>query len=100
MAAQVLAGIGTNGIELGKRQLTDNERGEIIDNLLEHASGLFTNEVKPAIENALNGIDKQFIAVLTIFSSLFSCCSSSRRTFSELRSKWTWKTLKGKLSFF
>ena len=58
MAAQVLAGIGTNGIDLGKRQLNDNQRGEIIDNLLEHASGLYTSQVKPAIENALNGINK------------------------------------------
>ena len=52
-AAQILAGLGTNGVTLGKREA--EARGPVIDSLVDHASGLFTNQVKPVIENALNG---------------------------------------------
>ena len=59
MAAQVLAGIGTNGVDLGKRDLDANTRGEIIDNLVAHANHLIATQVKPAVENALNGMNTQ-----------------------------------------
>ena len=55
LAAQVLAGLGTNGVSLGKRDLPVAARGELINNLVEHASGLYVNQVKPVVENALNG---------------------------------------------
>jgi hypothetical protein len=70
MLAQVLAGIGTNGINLsnlggavGKREAEG--RGAIIDSLVGHAAGLYSNQVKPAVENAVNGM-------LTHFSLLCS----------------------------
>jgi hypothetical protein len=53
-AAQLFANFGVNGVSLGKRDLTE-ARGPIISNLVEHASGLFTTQVKPVLENALNG---------------------------------------------
>jgi hypothetical protein len=56
MAAQVLAGLGTNGVNIGKRDLTAEARGPLFDNLFGHATGLYTNSVKPVIENALSGI--------------------------------------------
>jgi len=72
MLAQVLAGIGTNGVDLGsfvgKRDLEAETRGEIIDNLLEHAQGLFSSQVKPAIENALNTAALHLAGVLANFS--------------------------------
>jgi hypothetical protein len=55
LAAQVLAGLGSNGVSLGKRDLSIGARGEVINSLIEHASGLYVNQVKPVIENALNG---------------------------------------------
>ncbi|CAF0857681.1 unnamed protein product [Rotaria sordida] len=68
MAAQVLAGIGTNGIDLGKRQLNNDARGEIIDNLVGHATGLYTNQVKPVVENALNSAILHLAGILANFS--------------------------------
>ena len=50
MAAQVLAGLGVNGVSLGKREA----RGEIFNNLVDHASGLYATQVKPVVESALN----------------------------------------------
>jgi hypothetical protein len=71
MAAQLLAGIGVNGINLnnlGKRELQAEPRGEIIDSLVEHASGLYVNQIKPIIENALNGVALHLAGVLADFS--------------------------------
>jgi len=68
MAAQVLAGIGTNGVNLGKRELEGVARGEIIDSLVAHANGLFTTQVKPLIENALNNAAVHLAGVLANFS--------------------------------
>jgi len=68
MAAQVLAGIGTNGVNLGKRELEGVARGEIIDSLVAHANGLFTTQVKPLIENALNNAALHLAGVLADFS--------------------------------
>jgi hypothetical protein len=60
LLAQVLAGIGTNGINLGnifgsigKREV--EARGPIIDNLFAHASDLVSTQVKPLVEGAING---------------------------------------------
>ncbi|CAF3631167.1 unnamed protein product [Rotaria sordida] len=68
MAAQVLAGIGTNGIDLGKRQLNNDARGPIIDDLVGHATGLYTNQVKPVVENALNSAILHLAGILANFS--------------------------------
>jgi len=68
MAAQVLAGIGTNGINLGKRQLNNDARGEILDGLVGHATGLYTNQVKPVVENALNAAALHLAGVLANFA--------------------------------
>ena len=53
MAAQLLAGIGVNGVNLGKRDVAS---GVMISNLLENANSLLVNQVKPIVENALNGL--------------------------------------------
>ncbi|CAF3867286.1 unnamed protein product [Rotaria sp. Silwood1] len=68
MAAQVLAGIGTTGVNLGKRELNDAARGELVDNLVNHASGLYQNQLKPVIENALNSAVLHLAGVLANFS--------------------------------
>ncbi|CAF4393954.1 unnamed protein product, partial [Rotaria magnacalcarata] len=41
---------------------------EIIDNLLNHASGLFTTQVKPVIESALNAAALHLASVLANIS--------------------------------
>ena len=60
MLAQVLAGVGVNGINLsnlgslfGKRDA--EERGEVLDALMQHAAGLYATQIKPTVENSLNG---------------------------------------------
>ncbi|CAF3213114.1 unnamed protein product [Rotaria sp. Silwood2] len=68
MAAQVLAGVGTNGISLGKRELNNVARGQIMDSLVDHASGLFTNQIKPTLESALNSAVLHLAGVLANFS--------------------------------
>ncbi|CAF4699852.1 unnamed protein product [Rotaria socialis] len=68
LGAQVLAGLGTNGVNIGKRELEAEPRGEIIDNLLNHASGLFTTQVKPVIESALNAAALHLAGVLANIS--------------------------------
>jgi predicted Fe-Mo cluster-binding NifX family protein len=71
LAAQVLAGMGTNGIDLstiGKRDLTPEPRGPVIDALTGHASGLVGTQVKPAIENALNAAALHLASVLANFA--------------------------------
>ena len=61
MLAQVLAGVGVNGVDLsalgnlvGKREA--EERGEVISALVQHAAGLYATQVKPVVENSLNGM--------------------------------------------
>jgi hypothetical protein len=75
MAAQLLAGIGTNGIDLssllglpGKRDLKPELRGPIIDGLVNHASGLFNDQVKPLLESALNNAVLNLAGILANFS--------------------------------
>jgi hypothetical protein len=70
LAAQVLAGIGVNGINLGigKRDLTAEARGPIIDSLTAHAVGLFNDQVKPMIEGSINNVILQLAGVLANFS--------------------------------
>ena len=51
MAAQVLAGLGTNGVNLGKREA----RG-VLSDLFAHASNLVQTQVKPIVENALSSM--------------------------------------------
>jgi hypothetical protein len=54
VAAGWFANFGTNGVNLGKR--SNEARGQILDNLVGHASGLYATQVKPVVENALNGM--------------------------------------------
>jgi len=72
LAAQALAGMGVNGINLssifGKREITDEARGPIINDLLSHATGLIQNEVKPVIEKGLNAAILHLAGVLAQFS--------------------------------
>jgi len=72
LAAQALAGIGVNGVNLGnligKREITDEARGPIIDDLLSHATGLIQTQVKPVIENGLNAAILHLAGVLANFS--------------------------------
>ena len=72
MAAQVLAGLGTNGVSIGKRDLSSEGRGEVLNSLVEHASGLYVNQVKPVIENALNGNSMNKRWFLSIWISFFA----------------------------
>ena len=48
MAAQVLAGLGVNGVSLGKRDLSEEELRGFFDEL-------WNNALRPPIENALSG---------------------------------------------
>jgi hypothetical protein len=69
LAAQVLAGIGINGISLpGKRDLTPELRGVVLDGLVEHATGLYQEQVKPLLESAINSVILQLAGVLANFS--------------------------------
>jgi hypothetical protein len=68
IAAQVLAGLGTNGVNLGKRDLKAEARGAVIDSLVSHATGLYNDQVKPLIENALNAAALHLAGVLASFS--------------------------------
>jgi hypothetical protein len=74
LAAQVLAGIGSNGVDLssifgvGKRELTAEARGPIFDNLFGHATGLVQTQVKPVLENAINNAILSLAGVLANFS--------------------------------
>ena len=48
MAAQLLAGIGVNGVSLGKRDLSEEELRGFFDEL-------WNNAIRPPVENALSG---------------------------------------------
>ena len=54
MAAQVLAGLGTNGVNLGKRDLTEAEMRGFLDTLTDAFSSVFTNVLQQPLENALS----------------------------------------------
>ncbi|CAF1212284.1 unnamed protein product [Adineta ricciae] len=54
MAAQVLAGLGTNGVNLGKRDLTEAEMRGFLDSLTDAFSSVFTNVLQQPLENALS----------------------------------------------
>ncbi|CAF1051841.1 unnamed protein product, partial [Didymodactylos carnosus] len=68
LLAQLLAGIGTEGISLGKRELVPELRGPIIDSLTDHATGLFQNTLKPIIESALSNVAINMAQILANFS--------------------------------
>jgi hypothetical protein len=68
MAAQVLAGLGTNGVSIGKRDLTAEARGPMFDSLFGHVTGVYTNSVKPVIENGLSAAALHLAGVLANFS--------------------------------
>jgi hypothetical protein len=68
LGAQVLAGIGTNGISLGKRELEAEARGQVIDTLVSHANNLFQTQVVPVLENALNAAALHLAGVLANLS--------------------------------
>jgi hypothetical protein len=48
LAAQVLAGLGSNGVNLGKRDMTEAELRGFFDDL-------WNNAIRPPLENALSG---------------------------------------------
>ena len=54
LAAQVLAGLGTNGVNLGKRDLTEAEMRGFLDSLTDAFSSVFTNVLQQPLENALS----------------------------------------------
>jgi hypothetical protein len=72
LAAQGLAGLGTNGVNLGslfgKRDVTADARGAIFDNLFGHATGIYTNQIKPIIDNALSATALHLAGVLANLS--------------------------------
>jgi hypothetical protein len=53
LGAQLLAGVATNGVNLGKRDLTEAE-------LRGFWSDFWNNAIKPPLENALSGKYKWF----------------------------------------
>ena len=59
MLAQVLAGLGTNGVDLsglfGKRDLTEAEMRGIGDSLSQAFNNIFTNVIQKPVEEALSG---------------------------------------------
>ncbi len=59
MLAQVLAGHGTNGVDLssifGKRDLTEAEMRGFADALTQALNDVFTNVIQQPLENALAG---------------------------------------------
>jgi len=71
LGAQVLAGIGVNGIDLsaimGKRELDAEGRG-IFTDLLDHAGMLVKTQVKPTLEGLLNNAALNIAGVLANFS--------------------------------
>jgi len=74
MAAQLLAGIGTNGINLnnlvsgmGKRDLEAESRG-IFDNISNMVNEAYQNQVKPVVEGALNNAVLSLAGILANFS--------------------------------
>ncbi|UJR13536.1 hypothetical protein I4U23_000550 [Adineta vaga] len=55
LAAQVLAGLGTNGVNLGKRDLTEAEARDFFDALSDAFSSVYSNVIQKPLENALSG---------------------------------------------
>jgi hypothetical protein len=57
LAAQVLAGIGMNGVNLGigKRDLTEAEMRGFTDSLNQALNDIFTNVIQKPVEDALAG---------------------------------------------
>ena len=55
LAAQLLAGIATNGVNLGKRDLTEAEMRGFGDDLLSALNNVFANIIQKPLENALAG---------------------------------------------
>jgi hypothetical protein len=55
LAAQVLAGLGMNGVSLGKRDLTEAEMRGFTDSLNQALNDIFTNVIQKPVEDALAG---------------------------------------------
>jgi hypothetical protein len=55
MAAQLLAGIASNGVNLGKRDLSEAEMRGITDTLTQAFNSIYTNVIQKPLENALSG---------------------------------------------
>ena len=57
LAAQVLAGIGSNGINLGigKRDLTEAEMRGFLDSLNQAINDVYANIIQKPLEDALSG---------------------------------------------
>jgi len=68
MGAQLLAGLGVNGVSLGKRDLTADARGSFFDGLLGHVTGVYNDQVKPILEGALNNAALHLAGVLANFA--------------------------------
>jgi hypothetical protein len=59
LGAQVLAGLGTNGVNLSSLFGKRDTRG-IFDDLVAHANGLLQTQVIPIVENALSSTNIKF----------------------------------------
>jgi hypothetical protein len=67
LGAQVLAGLGTNGVNLSTLFGKRDTRG-IFDDLVAHANGLIQTQVIPIVENALNNAAIHLAGVLATFA--------------------------------
>jgi hypothetical protein len=55
LGAQVLAGVATNGVNLGKRDLTEAEMRGFLDDLTAALNSVFSNVIQKPLEDALAG---------------------------------------------
>jgi len=55
LAAQVLAGVATNGVNLGKRDLTEAEMRGFLDDFANALTDVFSNVIQKPLEDALAG---------------------------------------------
>jgi hypothetical protein len=67
LGAQVLAGLGTNGVNLSNLVGKRETRG-VFDDLVAHANGLIQTQVIPIVENALNNAAIHLAGVLATFA--------------------------------
>ncbi len=55
MAAQVLAGVANNGVNIGKRDLTEAEMRGFADDFANALNDVFSNVIQKPLEDALAG---------------------------------------------
>ena len=71
LAAQLLAGIGSNGVNLGigKRDLTEAEMCGFFDSLSQAVNDVFSNVLQKPLEDAISG---RLVRIYHIVSSYIS----------------------------